>query len=158
MSHLFNSHSNIPKSSYQPTSIIHCRVARPTPSLDPQVYRHMQLKIGQKGEKGSRSIRKPTGICKTTLVVYRRPSRLAQKESRKVRRHHEHSITKKKEGTYRQERHIRKPFPPRPQPFLYIERSKLSLRHKLARFLWHRRGLLCTLKTGNWFEKIFSFL
>ena len=51
MSHLFNSPSNIPKLSYQPTGIRHCRVARHTPSLDPQVYRHMQLKIDQKEGK-----------------------------------------------------------------------------------------------------------
>ena len=42
------------------------------------------------------------------------------------------------------EKHIRKPFP-RSQPFSSIERSKLSPRHTLARFLWHRRGLLCIL-------------
>ena len=51
ISHLFNSPSNIPKTSYQPTGIMYYRVARQTPSLDPQVYRHMQLKIGQKEEK-----------------------------------------------------------------------------------------------------------
>ena len=45
-------------------------------------------------------------------------------------------------------RHIRKPFP-RSQPFSSIERSKLSPRHTLARFLWHRRGLLCILKQAT---------
>ena len=51
MSHLFNSLSNILKSPYQPTGIMHCRVARQMPSLDPQDYRHMPLKIGQKEGK-----------------------------------------------------------------------------------------------------------
>ena len=54
---------------------MHCRVTRQTPSLVPQFYRHMQLKIGQKEEKGSRSIHKPTGIYKTTPAVYRLPAR-----------------------------------------------------------------------------------
>ena len=61
MSHLFNSPSNIPKSSHQPTGIMHYRVARQMPLLDPQVYQLMQLEIDQKEEKGNRSICKPTG-------------------------------------------------------------------------------------------------
>ena len=56
MSYLFNSPFSIPKWLDQPTGMIHCRVARQTPLLDPQVYQHMQLKIGQKDEKKGKSL------------------------------------------------------------------------------------------------------
>ena len=51
MSYLFSSPSNIPKLLYQPTGIMHCRVARQMLLLNPQVYRHMQLKKEEKEGK-----------------------------------------------------------------------------------------------------------
>ena len=72
------------------------------------------------------------------------PERITQ-----VRRHHEHAITKKEEGTYLRGKAYKEAISPRSQPFSSIERSKHSLRHTLARFLWHRRGLLCILKQAT---------
>ena len=55
---------------------MYCRVTRQTPSLDPQVYRHMQLKIGQKEEKEEKPLDlQTTGICKTMPAVYRHSAR-----------------------------------------------------------------------------------
>ena len=58
-------------------------------------------------------------------------------------------LRKRRKVRTSKERHIRKPSPPQSQPFSSIERSKLSLRHTLARFLWHHRGLLCILKQAT---------
>ena len=43
-------------------------------------------------------------------------------------------------------RNIRTPFPRTPRPFSSIERSKLSLKHTVVRFLWQLHGLVCIQK------------
>ena len=107
---------------------------------------------GRKGRKAARSADLPTYAkqCQRCIDTMQDKPRKNHAKSEDIM---STPLRKRRKVRTSGERHIRKPFPPRSQPFSSIERSKLSLRHTLTRFLWHRRGLLCILKTSNWFER-----
>ena len=161
MSHLFNSPSNIPKSSYQLTGITHCRVANNSRSAARSsglpAYAVVDWSEGREGRKAARSTNLPT-YAKQRRRCIDTMQDMPRKNHAKVRRYHEHTIMDKEEGMYHRGTAYKEASSPWSQPSTSIERSKLSLSHTLARFLWHRHGLLCTLKTSNWFERHFPFL
>ena len=114
MSHLFNSPSNIPKSSYQLTGIMHCRVANNSRSatrpLGLPAYAVADWSEGREGREAARSANLPT-YTQTTPAVYRHYTRYAQKESRKSEDIMSTPLRKRRKVRTAGERHIRKPFP-----------------------------------------------
>ena len=156
MSHLFNSPSNILKSSYQLTGIMHCRVANDSSSAARSSGLPAYAVVDWSEEReAARFANLPTYATQRRRFIDtiqdKRKNHASQKDVMST------PLRKRRKVHTSGEWHMRKSFP-LGQPFSSIKRSKLCQRHTLARFLWHRRGLLCILKQSNWFEKISTSL
>ena len=114
MSHLFNSPSNIQKSSYQLTGITHCRVANNSTSAARSsglpAYAVVDWSEGRKGREAARSADLPTYAkqCRRCIdTMQDKPSKnhANQKDIMST------PLRKKRKVRTSGERHIRKPFP-----------------------------------------------